>query len=168
MNRLLYAAALIAVALPSVVFAGTNQTYDEYAKEKCAQQGLTPEECMLTRPDDPAEGLEPPMHEWPENVELAIAEDDRPFFRWACWPNLLCNYHVGIWSIRDEDRAGDSGTATSGTPDNSGVGRSVSDPPARSEPARGRNDRASRSDRQSRDRDTDRGRGRGRGNPCRR
>ena len=165
MNRLIYAAALIAVALQSVVFAGTNQTYDEYAKEKCAQQGLTPEECMLTRPDDPAEGLEPPMHEWPEDdqpiqwpegVPVALAGYDRPFVRYACMSEgWVCPRHVGVWG-RDEDRADASGTATNGTPDNSGVGRSVSAPPSAAV------------DRPSRDRDTDRGRGRGRGrgNPC--
>ena len=161
MNRLLYAAALIAVALPSVVFAGTNQTYDEYATEKCAQQGLTPEECMLTRPDDPAEGLEPPMHDWPENVELAIAED-LPFFRYDCMSEgWLCPRHVGVWG-RDEDRANDSNRSE---PDRSERDRSNARADTSSSAPSGDVDRPSR------DRDTDRGRsgrsGRDRSNPCR-
>ena len=148
MNRLLYAAALIAVALPSVVIAEEivlPPTQEEIDKFNECLRGKASIECVL-----PTRTV---------LIEPAAEENERPFFRYACMSEgWVCPRHVGVWG-NDETRADDSGAAADGTADNSGVGRSVSAPPSAAV------------DRPSRDRDTDRGRsgrsGRDRSNPCR-
>jgi len=171
MKTFLTGVALIGLmAIPSISFAGTNQTYEEYAKEKCAKAGLLPSECLLTRPDDPTEGQEPPMHEWPEpeddqplewpeGVPVALAEYERPVFRYECMEQgWLCSNHVGVYGRgQDEDRNdGSEGGAGGG-------GQAASNAPSGGAASGGAGGRGAGGDRP----DNDRSDPPSRGNPCR-
>ncbi len=147
MNRLLCTAALIAVALPSVVFAEEivlPPTQEEIDKFNECLRGKASIDCVL-----PTRTI--------IVVEPAMEEHERPFFRYACMDEgWLCPRHVGVWH-RDEDRADDSNRSESaeGARDRSNA---RADAPSS---APSGNVGSARSDR-----DSDRGRDRGRDNPC--
>ena len=125
MNRLLYAAALIAIALPSVVIAEEvviGPTPEEIDAFNECLRGKANIECVL-----------------PTRTTLLVGEtgddtlEDEPFIRWACWPSLACKTYVRAGNY-DRDRA-DRGDGGEPSADNGGGVGSVDADPSPSAPS---------------------------------